>query len=164
MSVDASRRWMAARVLHEDWQVPLAQLNAVLGYRPGAAERRCKAENWKSGGSIARLRARLIDVFDHQLAQFEPTGETLDLEKECRALSVLAKTLESLVASDVQNRKGANEQHQDDQAAMRRKESADDSAHRLAANTTADLDRQLTTLIGNLAQKRSVAGTPEPAE
>ena len=100
MSNTAAKKWAAARTLHEGWQAPLELLNRVLGHQPGAAERRCIAENWKSITSVARLRERLIEVFESQLDQFGSAGGELDLEKSSRAISVLAKTLEIIVASD----------------------------------------------------------------
>ncbi len=164
MSNTAAKKWAAARTLHEGWQAPLELLNRVLGHQPGAAERRCIAENWKSITSVARLRERLIEVFESQLDQFGSAGGELDLEKSSRAISVLAKTLEIIVASDALTENLGGAEQRASSPATHRKAKIDDLAPPSSTASTAELDRQLTALVGNLVQERSIGRPAEDSE
>ena len=164
MSNTAAKKWAAARTLHEGWQAPLELLNRVLGHQPGAAERRCIAENWKSITSVARLRERLIEVFESQLDQFGSAGGELDLEKSSRAISVLAKMLEIIVASDALTENLGGAEQRASSPATHRKAKIDDLAPPSSTASTAELDRQLTALVGNLVQERSIGRPAEDSE
>ena len=93
------------------------------------------------------LFRQLAAVFADQLNRFQSEQQTGDAEKRARALSVLAKTLESIIAVGLKlNAVGASNLDPSTPAG------AGDLVVGSQANGTAELDRQLLQLVGNLVQ------------
>lgn len=94
----------------------------------------------------ADLFRQLVSVFAEQLARFRKEDPVGNEETRAKALAVLAKTLESITAVGIKlNAVGAAQidpQHQ----------GAGIVGSGSKANDTAELDRHLTQLVGNLVQ------------
>ena len=99
MGVVAQRRWAALRALHEDWGVPLPLLEKVTERGEATVTSRAKRDGWVEGNTLSGLHARLVRVIVAQMDRFETSDENIDEEKRARALSVIAKTLETVMAT-----------------------------------------------------------------
>jgi hypothetical protein len=150
MSDILARKWLAARVLHEQWRAPFELLDQIMGRATGSVEKNARLESWSDGGldnrSVSELHAQLATVFGDQLERFQKDEQSPDAEKRARALSILAKTLESIAAASIKIRAfpGDTYNYQDgnSEAAVSGSPTAG----------TAELDRQLTELVTRLAQ------------
>ncbi|MEE9314641.1 MAG: hypothetical protein V3V02_08320 [Rhizobiaceae bacterium] len=150
MGESASRKRAALRVLHEQWNVPLEALLEIGRYTETSLRGIAAREGWALGHSTASMQARLIEAFEKQMLRFsKDDGENTCGEQKARALSIMAKTLESIAVvggriATTRNLTLAGEQKQSGNKA------ADESKPPLDANRTADLDRQLAELVQNL--------------
>lgn len=103
--LSAPEKWTVLRSLHEGYGVPLEVLKP-LGV--------CTDENfakktagWHFGSSARTMLTRMSGAVDKQLTAFQLTsGDSCD-EKHARALSVMAKTLETIAS--VERRLGEDE-------------------------------------------------------
>ena len=146
MSETIARKLLAARTLHEVWNAPFDLLDQVLGRVAGSVQRKSLEEGWASSGlaSAAPLHRQLIEIFDGELGRFDCDQQCSDVEKRARALSVLAKTLETIAAVGAKLAVNSADRNNKQNG---RSDDAQDSSH---AGTIEDLDRQLAQLVGNL--------------
>lgn len=146
MSVSASRKLLAVRQLHEHWNVPLDILGNATGLKVKRLEDRAARECWQTSHSAGSLLTKLISVFHQQLEQFSlgASNEGCE-EKRARALSILAKTLESVATVGVKtSTTQASHEAESKRTELDEQPNSDD------ANRTAELDRQLAELVQKL--------------
>ncbi len=159
MGEKADRKWAGLRLLFETWGAPLNLLWQVSDVTLEQIERRSVTERWKTNVASVALHASVVHSFEEQLERITDPGNGLDEEKRTRALSMLAKGLEPLVAlaeklrlqpgsriSEPQDKKHKMHNIQRDQ--VNHEASAEQDANR-----TAELDRQIEALIEGLAQE-----------
>ncbi|MGI9365323.1 MAG: hypothetical protein ACR2O8_09085 [Rhizobiaceae bacterium] len=161
MGESLARRWKAVRELREQWGVPFDLLDRVMGRVAGTIARRAEKEIWQdsaanhasdayyqqlAGRSSGVLHRQLVDAFQEQLARFQTEDQSGDAEKRARALSILAKTLETLaeigMKLDTYGNQGAGLENGQPVGSLSGPQ----------ASETQELDRQLTALIGNLVR------------
>ena len=150
MSEVLARKWLAARALHEMWRAPFELLDQILGRVAGSVEKQARDEGWSHNDpvnwSVAELHSQLTTIFGNQLARFQSDEQSSDAEKRARALSILAKTLESIAAAAIKVEAfpgGAHNHHDGNSEA---------TVSGSPTAGTAELDRQLTELVAHLAQ------------
>lgn len=162
MGESLTRRWNAVRELREQWAVPFNLLDRVMGRMAGTCARRAEKENWQgpatadlvadancqhlAGSSSMGLHRQLAETFQEQLDRFQTEDQSSDAEKRARALSILAKTLESIAAIGTKLDTHAN------QGAGLENGQSGGSLSGSQASDTQELDRQLTALIANLVR------------
>jgi hypothetical protein len=151
MSDILARKWIAARTLHEVWSAPFGLLDEVLGRSDGSVKQRALGEGWVNAAPVSRgvpaLHGQLTAIYSEQLVRFQGDEQSPDAEKRARALSILAKTLESITAAGTKmtDFSGGTKNQPDGNHG--------DFGCEPRADGTAELDRQLAQLVANLAQE-----------
>ena len=147
------------RELRERWGIPLDLLDQIMGRVAGTCARKAEEESWLvfsaapgvdsrplTTTSSGALHGQIVEAFQEQLERFQRDDQSPDAEKRARALSILAKTLESIAAigMKMETHAGQNSGRENGQS---------DAFHSgTQPGDAEELDRQLTALIGNLAQ------------
>lgn len=147
MSGSASRKLLAVRQLHENWNAPLHLLCEAATLKLDCLQARAAKEKWLSSHTAASMLTKLLDVFDQQMNRLaQQIDDEVCAEKRARALSVLAKTLESIAA--VGARLSVTQTNEDRNV---KRVEADYETAGVDPNRTAELDRQLAALVQNLS-------------
>ena len=157
MPLQSAERRTALRVLYEHFGVPFPYLEALTGYARSTLDGLKRAEGWQRGISVDALSAQLAAAFERQLQRLQDADfdESLE-EKRVRALSAMAKTLETIAQVDVKTTiKGASNlesgnKTQHDQAS-------------LDGDRLLQLDVEIEAAIAALAQDAGIetSGYPE---
>jgi len=102
LSVDpranAPEKWSALRCLHEQFGVPLEVLAPLTGCSWKHFINKVRQEGWKSGVTAQTMLVRLSEAIDRQLLHFQAVEADAFDEKQARALTAMAKTLETITA------------------------------------------------------------------
>lgn len=99
-SMKSAPRIAAIRRLVEEWGVPVPTISVVSGLAESTIGRLIDKDDWVPFRGPADLQNELMVVFRKYLKTAEKNDEICP-EKSARALGVLAKTLESIMAMNV---------------------------------------------------------------
>lgn len=94
--LSAPEKWAALRRMHEGFGVPLDVLEPLAACSPEHFRSRVALERWQNGSTSSTLLTRLSAAAEEQLGHFADLGENACEEKRARALSVMAKTLDTI--------------------------------------------------------------------
>ena len=151
MGESAVRKRAVLRRLHEQWNVPLSILAELGILKPETLQLLANKQGWKQAHSTASIQSKLIEVLEQHLVRYscfdeEEGGE----EKRARALSVLAKAMESLAAVDVRL-SSVQRSNTSGKTKSNRKDTPDEQSFQFDPERTAHLDQQLAELVQNLS-------------
>ncbi len=151
MGESAVRKRAVLRRLHEQWNVPLSVLAEMEILKSETLLILANKQGWKRAHSTASIQAKLIEVLEQHLVRYscsddEEGGE----EKRARALSVLAKALESLATVDVRLN-SVLQLNKSGKTKTDRKDTPDEQSFQFDPERTAHLDQQLAELVQNLS-------------
>ncbi len=139
------------RRLHEQWNVPLALLAEVGGLALSTLETIVNKEGWKCAHSTASMQTKLIEVFEEHLVRYSTKDEKEGgEEKRARALSILAKAMESMAVVDVKLMAAQPNKYTGEKQ-INRKDAPDEQNFQFDPERTAALDQQLAELVQNLS-------------
>ena len=144
MGEKATRKWEAVRILYEDWQVPVELLHQAINVSCRSIDNRALKDGWHRSNSLKHIGIHLIELVNNQLTNLNDRQSSLDEEKQARAVSVIAKTLDS-IATLMAKSEGDAPQTLIKESGKRNEPNSDDGTNR-----TEELDRQLTALIKGL--------------
>ena len=155
MPLQSMERRVALRVLHEKFAVPFDYLETLTGYARSTLDALKAEEGWKTGISVDALAVQLAEAFEAQLARLETTDFDPALEeKRVRALSAMAKTLETITQMETKlNFKGAQNLESGNQAKY-------DQAS-LDGDRILQLDVQIEAAIAALARDADTQGNSD---
>ncbi len=136
--------------LHEQWNVPLTVLAELGILKFETLQLMASRESWKQAHSTASMQAKLIEVFEQHLVRYtgsdeEEGGE----EKRARALSILARAMESMASVDVKLN-SIQQSNISGTTKTNRKDPPDEQNFQFDPERTAHLDQQLAELVQNL--------------
>ena len=158
MSERAKLRWAALRELHEDWGTPLELLQRATKPQSNDIEKRALVEGWNVHQSTRGLYTQLIETFENQLTKFRGARSEGDDEKGARALSIMAKTLETIVTTEAKLKQVSQKQSDPKNGALDETTSnrgTDDDRNTISsADRTSEIDKALTRLVDGLVQSR----------
>ncbi|MEM7303633.1 MAG: hypothetical protein AAF468_21340 [Pseudomonadota bacterium] len=141
--VRAEERWQARKALYELFGADPKLIAICSNCSEATINNKAAREYWKQpdGNSAARIALRQLHAqYSSQIQALTQSGdETVFDEKHARSLSVLAKTLETILTLDGKlSGGGADERQSDD----------------LSSESPVDLNAEITRLVGNLEGKR----------
>jgi len=153
MSVIQLERRALLRELFEQFGVPLDKLAKAGRMGVAGLTALAEAEDWAHSGSVQELLQRtILECRHHVLALRDADGDEGRQEKQARALSVLAKTLETLVQVErrLQNDEtsnGADENNRANQKAT------------MDAHSSVQLYDEIERVLAGMANQRNVEKT-----
>ena len=144
-------RLRAARQVHEIYCVPIGLIAVLTRRKPDHLERYAAKEGWRMDAPIPHLLHQLVDASNALIGLIVSTDdEKREPEKEARALTVLAKTAESLLL--LKEKLGAPVS-----AARQQPVKETDEKTSLDEPDALQLCEQLEGLVSGLGEKRSAA-------
>ncbi|MDD9910833.1 MAG: hypothetical protein OXR62_14235 [Ahrensia sp.] len=96
VAMRAAELWAMLRRMHEQFGVPLEQLQPLAHCRADFFHARVKKEGWRKRNAAAELLARLTKLLEHHMIALKRAPPDPCDEKRMRALATLAKALETI--------------------------------------------------------------------